>query len=176
MELPCLSEYSSACRTGYSVHRSLLGICPREKACPRGLPARAVPARTTVSRTGILSQTSISFRDTLGRPPYWFTSGEPPDHQGAPPMRFSAPPALKRSESACCSGSTRNAIPLRPFSDPWGFSPHHAPQPCFMLLTLLGFYTLQGISPPQNSSRLVTWRYPLDVSPSRSGAFRAVLR
>jgi hypothetical protein len=91
-------------------------------------------------------------------------------------MRFSAPPAFKRSESAYCPGSTRNAIPLRPFSDPWGVSPHHALQPCFMLLTLLGFYALQGFSPPQNSSRLVTWRYPLDVSPSRSGTFRAVLR
>jgi hypothetical protein len=91
-------------------------------------------------------------------------------------MRFSAPPALKRSESAYRFGSTRNAIPLRPFPDPWGLDPHHALQPCFMLLTLLGFQALQGKSPPQNSSRLVTWRYPLDVSPSRPGAFRAVLR
>jgi hypothetical protein len=91
-------------------------------------------------------------------------------------MRFSAPPALKRSESAYCSGSTRNAIPLRPFSDPWGFGPHHALQPCFMLLTLLGFYALQGFSPPQNSSRLITWRYPLDVFPSCSTAFGAVFR
>jgi hypothetical protein len=70
MELPRLSESSSARRTGYSVHRSLLGIGPREKACPRGIPARAVPARTTVSRTGFLSQTSAPFRDTLGRPPH----------------------------------------------------------------------------------------------------------
>lgn len=59
-------------------------------------------------------------------------------------MRFSSPSAFWLGESAFRLGSTRSAVPLRPFSDPWGFGPHHALRPCFMPLTLMGFL-LSGV-------------------------------
>ena len=62
-------------------------------------------------------------------------------------------------------GSHRSTIPPRPFSGPRGVDPHHALWPCFVPLTLLGFFALQGFHPPHSSSWFVTRRYPHSVSP-----------
>lgn len=40
-----------------------------------------------------------------------------------------------------------NAVPSRPFAGPQGFSPRSTPQPCFMLLSLMGFVHLQSVAP-----------------------------
>jgi hypothetical protein len=99
MELPCLSESSSARRTGYSVHRSLLGICPREKACPRGLPTRATPC-SYYGESNRDPLTDFGPLQRLPRAPSPLASTTNHFYRGAPPMRFSAPPAFKHGESA----------------------------------------------------------------------------
>jgi hypothetical protein len=165
MGSPCLSKAIDACRTSYSVHRSLLDVCPPEKARPQGVPARAVPAR-------FLESDGSTFHRL--RPPSETPSGALPltrRRQAAASFGSSSHEVLRPSSAQArrvgiSSGSNRNAIPLRPLSDPWGLDPHRALRPCCMPLTLLGFSTLQGLFLPQNSTGLITRRNPPDVSPS----------
>jgi hypothetical protein len=77
-----------------------------------------------------------------------------------PPLRFSAPSALKNNPSRHNeAGSTPPRLPPRPFSDPRGFCPRAALRPCFMPLTLMGF-ALQGFPLSTGPTELVTRQLP----------------
>jgi hypothetical protein len=150
-----------ASRTGYSVPRSLRGVTTS------GSPSRCSGPRLSPSSEDDGSSShrlQLFYRDPFRhrlrpRPPANRRKG-----MEAPPMRFSAPPANENQRLGDCRGSTPDANPPRPFSDPRGI-PSPASAGLFRPAAAHGVRTLQSLSPPQNSTELVTRRYPLDVSP-----------
>jgi len=102
---------------------------------------RHASRRSTVRKNGVLSQAS----DPLQRPLLALPGGRWTEVsvRRAPPMRFLP---LQRSKVVGSAGfesrspdSHPVAIPPWPFSDLRGLDLHRPLQPCFMLLTLMGF-------------------------------------
>lgn len=171
--MACPSKYLSSQRTGYLVPRSLLGL-------------------------SALAVTLEVFRCEPGRPRFHAT--DRPSTDLAPLQRLSRLLAsVLRSEdrrvsasslevlrpfsvfdapeSTCslrsCPVSTPNVVPPRPFSGPRGVDPRARSQPCFVLLTLMGFCP-SGSSPPyyfqSARHRLVPSRRFSRLRPSRRNA------
>jgi len=179
----CLSEFFDARRTGYLVPRNLprCWLSPH----PRSIPTRAFP-------TQFDSSGSSSLRLQPPSETHQVAALSRRQQQAAhavrwpPPLRFSAPPASKHSESASHRssdlsaaqrhlGSTRSTVPPRPFSDPRGFNPHHALWPCFVPLTLLGFLLSKAffltVALPDSSSGDTLSTFLLQFLPPASRCF-----
>jgi hypothetical protein len=152
MELPCSAESCSVGRTGYSVPRSPYGVAIK---LTLGV-FRPSPSPEAFTRLGfILSRASSLLQRPSRTLPSHF-------HRSKLRRRFMGsshevlrPFSVQTRRVGKCSGSTRNAIPPRPFSDPRGFDPHRASWPCSMPQTLMGFPLLRAFpyhGPPPNSS------------------------
>jgi hypothetical protein len=182
MKSPCSSESLPAGRTGYSVPRSLLGV--RVSVALEVFRPAASPHKLARVRF-ILSRASASYRDPPRSPRFLWPGRSPTSGDEILPWSSSPLQRVSPGESACCPGSTRNAIPPRPFSDPRGFDPHRASRPCSMPHPLMGLLLPRAFPyrrPPASSSLADTLsmflapRSPLRPKPPRVCSMRRTLR
>jgi hypothetical protein len=129
---------------------------------------RHASRRSTVRKNDVLSQASNPLQRPLLAPPggRWTEVSV----RRAPPMRFLP---LQRSKVVGSAGfesrspdSHPDAIPPWPFSDLRGFDLHRPLQPCFMLLTLMGFSPSKRF-PPGGAVAPLGARCPLAVVGTR---------
>jgi hypothetical protein len=150
-----------ASRTGYSVPRSLLGVATN------GSPSRFSGPRLSPSSKDDGSSShrlQLFYRDPFRHRLLPLPTANRERLRKLLPWGSAPLQRTSTSDSARCRGSTPDANPPRPFSDPRGI-PSPAPTGLFRPAAAHGVSTLQSVSPPQNSTGLVTQRYPLDVSP-----------
>jgi len=123
--------------------------CPRTRVHP--LTGFSSPSETLQGTASSSSRTRRGIRKLLP----W----------GCAPLQRS-----RADDWACCRGSTPGADPPRSFSDPRGI-PSSTPAALFHAAAAPGVSSLQSFSLPTDSTRLVTWRSPLGVSPSAPKSF-----